>query len=200
MRWHRATLPGRRDIVQADTPQRWSELWNTTTSLSTWRPTTMPAAANDDFEALKAAHEAGLVVVGAVVMSRSAEGDVDVREAGGGDVAGGATLGAVGGLVVGLFAPPLLLSTAIGAGIGAAIGGLVKKHEEKALGVDMEQYLPPGSSAIVAVVDDVYLDRLASTITKADKRVSKAIDSGDYDKIKEAVQQASGKITDAFES
>jgi uncharacterized membrane protein len=158
------------------------------------------AAANDDFQALKDARALGLDLVGAVVMTHSADGDVHVRESGDGDVAGGAGLGAVGGLVVGLFAPPLLLSTAIGAGIGAAIGGLVKKHAEKKMGVDVEEYLPPGSSAIVAVVDDAYLDRLASTITKADKRVSKAIDSGDYDDIKKAVQKSADKITDAIES
>ena len=158
------------------------------------------AAANDDFQALKDAKAAGLDVVGAVVMTHSTDGDVDVKEAGDGDVAGGAGIGAVGGLVVGLFAPPLLLSTAIGAGIGAAIGGLVKKHEEKELGVDLEEYLPPGSSAIVAVVDDVYLDRLASTIGKADKRVSKAIDSGDYDKIQKAIADAGGDISDAVQS
>ena len=63
-----------------------------------------------------------------------------------------------------------------------------------------DEYLPPGSSAIVAVVDDVYLDRLASTIGKADKRVSKAIDSGDYDKVKKAVEKSADQITDSFES
>jgi len=158
------------------------------------------AAANDDFQALKDARGAGLDVVGAVVMTHSSDGDVDVEESGGGEVAGGAGIGAVGGLVVGLFAPPLLLTTAIGAGLGAAIGGLVKKHEEKEMGVEVDEYLPPGSSAIVAVVDDVYLDRLASTITRADKRISKAIDSGDYDKVRSAVQKSSDQVTDAIES
>jgi uncharacterized membrane protein len=156
-------------------------------------------AARDDFRALKDARAAGLDIVGAVVMTHSADGDVDVQEAGDGDVGGGAGIGAVGGLVVGLFAPPLLLSTAIGAGIGAAIGGLVKKHEEKEMGVELEEYLPPGSSAIVAVVDDVYLDRVSSTIVKADKRVSKAIDSGDYDKLKKAVEKSADQITDSIE-
>ena len=158
------------------------------------------AAANDDFQVLKAAREDGLEIVGAVVMTHSAEGDVDVDETGAGAVAGGASLGAIGGLVVGLFAPPLLLSTAIGAGIGAGIGELVKRHEEKELGVEVEEYLPPGSSAIVAVVDDVYLDRVDNAITKATKKVSKAIDSGDYDKIKKAVQDSSAQIDDAIES
>jgi uncharacterized membrane protein len=158
------------------------------------------AAANDDFQALKDARAEGLAIVGAVVMTRSADGDVDVKEAGDGTVAGGAGLGALGGIVVGLFAPPLLLSTAIGAGIGAAIGGLVKKHEEKELGVDVDEYLAPGTSAIVAVVDDTYLDQVDAAITKASKKVSKAIDSGDYDTIKKAVHKASDEVTDAIES
>lgn len=87
--------------------------------------------------------------VGAAVLSRAEGGDVGVKEVGDGEVGGGALIGALGGLVVGLFAPPLLLSTGIGAGIGAGVGALMKHHEEKAIGVDAEEYLPPGSSAIV---------------------------------------------------
>ena len=159
-----------------------------------------PDTAQQDFQALKDAKEDGLDIVGAVVMTRSADGDVKVHESGDGDVAGGAGIGAIGGLVVGLFAPPLLLSTAIGAGIGAAIGGLVKKHEEKKIGVDMDEYLPAGSSAVVAVVDDTYLDQVEAALGKATKKVSKAIDSGDYDTIKKAIGKASDEVTDAIES
>lgn len=158
------------------------------------------ASAQDDFEALREAWVDDLEVVGAVVMTRSEDGDVDVHETGGGEVGAGASLGAVGGLVVGLFAPPLLLSTAIGAGIGAGIGELVKRHEEKELGVELDEYLPPGSSAIVAVVEDTYLDRVDHVISKSSKKVTKAIDSGDYDKIKKAVQDAAVRIDDAIES
>jgi uncharacterized membrane protein len=156
--------------------------------------------AKQDFQALKDAKADGLEIVGAVVMTRSDDGDVDVHETGDGDVAGGAGLGALGGLVVGLFAPPLLLTTAIGAGIGAAVGGMVKKHQEKRIGVDMDEYLPPGSSAVVAVVDDTYLDQVEAALGKAGKKVSKAIDSGDYDTIKKAVEKASDEVTDAIES
>lgn len=157
--------------------------------------------ANDDFQALKTARTDGLEVVGAVVMTRSADGgDVDVKETGGGEVSGGATMGALGGLVVGLFAPPLLLSTAIGAGIGAGIGELVKRHEEKEMGFELDEYLPAGSSAIVAVIDDAYLDRIDKVATRATKKVSKAIDSGDYDKMRSAVMNASAQIDDAIES
>lgn len=157
-------------------------------------------AASDDFQTLKDARAEGLELVGAVVMERPADGDAKVKEVGGGEVGGGATVGAVAGLVVGLFAPPLLLSTAIGAGIGAAIGGLVKRHEEKEMGADVDEYLPPGSSAIVAVVDDAYLDRIDAALGKSVKKVSKAIDSGDYDKVKKAVEDSADRITDAIES
>ena len=57
--------------------------------------------------------------------------------------------------------------TAVGAGIGAGVGALAKRHEEKAIGVDAEEWLPPGSSAIVAVVDDLYLDRVDKAVGKA---------------------------------
>lgn len=159
-----------------------------------------PAAAAADFQALKDAQADEFSVVGAVVIDRGTTGGVNVKAHDTGEVAGGAGVGAIAGLVVGLFAPPLLLSIAVGAGVGAGIGELVKRHEEKELGLDLEQYLPPGSSAIVAVVDDQYLDRLDAVLTKSVKKVSKAIDSGDYDKVKKAVEKSADSISDAIES
>ena len=159
------------------------------------------ATAADDFKALKDAQGAGeYKVVAAAVISRDAQGNVDVDEHGTGEVGGGAALGATGGFVVGLFAPPLLLATAIGAGIGAGIGALVKRHEEKEMGADVEEYLPPGSSAIAVVVDDTYLDNVDKVLGKSAKKVSKAIDSGDVDKLKEALTEAGLNIDDAISS
>lgn len=113
-------------------------------------------------------------------MNRDADGQVDVKEHGDAHTAGGAVLGGTAGLVVGLFAPPLLAATAIGAGIGAVLGHLRKRHDEKQLGVGLEEYLPPGSSAVAAVVDDIYADKVEKALVKSDKRINKAIDSGDY--------------------
>jgi uncharacterized membrane protein len=138
--------------------------------------------------------------VAAVVLQRDAAGKVDVKEHGGGLVAAGTAVGALGGLVVGLFAPPLLLATAIGAGIGAGAGAIAKRHEEKEIGVDAETWLPVGSSAIVAVVDDLYLDRVDNAVAKAVKKTNKAIDKGDYDAVVKAVNEGNEKISDAVES
>ena len=158
-------------------------------------------AAADDFKALKEGEKDGeYEVVGAVVMNRDANGKVDVDEHGDKHVAAGTTLGAIGGLVVGLFAPPLLAATAIGAGIGALLGELSKKHQEKKLGVDVEEYLPAGSSAVVAVVDDQYADKVEAALVKSDKRINKAIDSGDYDKLQKAISKSGDQVADAITS
>jgi uncharacterized membrane protein len=157
------------------------------------------AAAREDFDALKAAQGADLQVVAAVVMSRDAQGQVDVLSEGDGMTGGGAVLGGGVGLVVGLFAPPLLAATAVGAGIGALLGHLTKKHAEKELGVELEEYLPPDSSAVVVVVDDVYLDRVEAALTKAVKRISKAVDSGDYDKLEKALAKSEDQVSKAAE-
>jgi uncharacterized membrane protein len=158
------------------------------------------AAARDDFDALKAAQGADLQVMAAVVMSRDAAGQVDVLSEGSGMTGGGAVLGGGVGLVVGLFAPPLLAATAIGAGIGAVLGHLTKRHAEKELGVELEEYLPPNSSAVVVVVDDVYLDRVEAALTKAVKRINKAVDSGDYDKLSKALAESEDEVSKAVES
>ena len=153
------------------------------------------SAAAEDFKAIKKMED--VAVVAAVVLDRDAAGKVNVKEHGGGLVAAGSAVGAVGGLVVGLFAPPLLLATAVGAGIGAGVGALTKRHEEKSIGVDAEQWLPPGASSIVAVVDDQYLDRIDKAVGKATKKVTKAIDKGDYDAVVKAVNEGDEKIIEA---
>jgi uncharacterized membrane protein len=156
------------------------------------------SAAADDYQMIKGLGDAA--VVAAVIMDRDSAGKVEVKEHGGGLVAGGTTVGAVGGFVVGLFAPPLLLATVVGAGIGAGAGALARRHEEKEIGVNAEEWLPPGSSAIVAVVDDLYLDRVDKAVSKANKKISKAVDKGDYDAVVKAVNEGDEKIIDAAES
>jgi uncharacterized membrane protein len=153
------------------------------------------SAAAQDFKDLKGLDD--VAVVAAVVLERDADGKVQVTEHGGGLVASGTAVGGIAGLVVGLFAPPLLLATAVGAGIGAGVGAIRKRHEEKAIGVDADEWLPANGSAIVAVVDDLYLDRVDHAIQKASKKVTKAIDKGDYDAVVKAVNEGNDKIIEA---
>ncbi|WP_314506868.1 DUF1269 domain-containing protein [uncultured Microbacterium sp.] len=156
------------------------------------------ASARADFTAIKDVDD--VAVVAAVVLSRDADGKVAVKEHGGGLISRGTAIGAVGGLVVGLFAPPLLLSGIVGAGIGAGVAKIAKHHEEKKLGVEAEEWLPADSSAIVAVVDDLYLDRIDAAFEQATKKIGKAIDKGDYDAVVKAVNEGDEKIVDAIDS
>ena len=156
------------------------------------------ASASANFTAIK--HVDDVAVVAAVVLSRDADGEVAVKEHGGGLISRGTAIGAVGGLVVGLFAPPLLLSGIVGAGIGAGVAKIAKHHEEKKLGVEAEEWLPADSSAIVAVVDDLYLDRIDAAFEQATKKIGKAIDKGDYDAVVKAVNEGDEKIVDAINS
>ena len=157
-----------------------------------------PASAADDYKALKSLDEAA--VLASVVLSRSADGKVEVKEHGGGLIGGGIAVGAVAGFVVGLFAPPLLAATVVGAGIGAAAGAIARHHEEKKIGVEADEWLPADSSAIVAIVDDLYLDRVDHAIDKAAKKVSKAIDKGDAEKVAKAIDEGGDKILKAIEA
>ena len=160
-------------------------------------------SANSDFQSLKDAEGSDdFKVEGAVVMSRDGDGNVDVLESGDAntDTSKGAVIGGGIGLVVGLFAPPLLAATAIGAGIGALLGHFTKKHEEKELGVDLDEYFPPNSSAVVVVVDDTYLDNVETALANSSKRINKAISSDDYDKLQKAVSKSQDEIDDAVDS
>jgi uncharacterized membrane protein len=158
------------------------------------------AAAADDYASLKSGeHDGEYKVVGAVVLNRDADGKVDVKEHDE-TVGEGAMVGAGAGIAIGLFAPPLLLLTAIGAGIGAGIGALRKRHEEKKLGVDVDEYLPPGSSAVVAIVEDEWADKVEKTLAKSDKRIRRAVDSGDIDAVEKAISRSADDVEDAGSS
>jgi len=162
----------------------------------------------DDTQSAEAAHQllmdaestGDFKLVGSAVVTRDAQGKARVNVSGDHAVPAGAAVGGLTGLVIGLFAPPLLLMVLGGAAVGAGIGELVKLHEEKQIGVDLEEYLPSGSSAIAAVVDNTYADRVEAALNKATKKVRKAVESGDYSAVKQALEGAGITVADALES
>lgn len=159
------------------------------------------AAAQSDFETLKELQDDGDVkVLAAEVASRDESGKVRVREHERGEALTDIGLGAAAGALVGLFAPVLLAATAIGAAVGGVLHEIHKRYDEHEIAKDVDEYLPANSSAILAVVDDEYADRLDKALDHATKKLTRAVDSGDFRKLERAMESADKDINRAVDS
>jgi uncharacterized membrane protein len=129
-----------------------------------------PDAAQQDWDRIKRLASEKVVRVEALVLvSRDTDGKIHVKDDA--HEAGiGAVVGAVGGALVGLIFPPALLaSAAVGAGIGAGAGTVldqVQKHEIK---TEVEATMPPGSSGIVALIEERWVTDVQKALANAEK-------------------------------
>ena len=91
-----------------------------------------PNAAQQDWDGIKQLARDGVITVdGLVLVSRDADGKIDVKD-NAHDVGRGAALGAVGGAIIGLIFPPAFLaSAAVGAGVGAGAGAIVDRSRRR---------------------------------------------------------------------
>ena len=55
-------------------------------------------------------------------------------------------------------------------------------------------------TAIVAIIDDQYADRVDRAFAKAAKRVSKAVDKGDVEELQKALDKGGDEIAKALDS
>ena len=149
-----------------------------------------PESAKADFDALKKAQREGIVMIdGAVLVSRDADGTMHVKESGDHDVFKGATVGVAGGLVVGLFAPPLLGAIVVGGVVGGLIGKLAKHHDEKGIAKDVEAVIPPGTSGVVAVFEEIWVTEVERQLAKADKKAIKEADKQTAKELKSSLEE-----------
>jgi len=97
--------------------------------------------------------EKEISVQGVILATKDEHGEMQVVEAGDHAVRKGATMLGGAGLVVGLFAPPLLAATAVGAGIGAVAGKFAKHRVESGIAEKLDGTLPDGSAALIAIYE-----------------------------------------------
>jgi uncharacterized membrane protein len=151
----------------------------------------IPELAHDDFDSLVtlvAAKE--LEVEGVAVVTVDADGKVAVEETGDHLGRKGAKLGGGVGLVVGLFAPPLLAATAVGAAGGAIVAKFAKHKVTSGLGEKLGNALPPGSAGILAIYDRAKADLVTATLVSAVRSSTAPIDGGGAKELKSALAQA----------
>ena len=144
-----------------------------------------PDAAQGDWDDIKSlARDGEITVDGLVLVRRDAGGKIDVKDDAS-DVGRGAVLGAVGGAVIGLIFPPAFLaSAAVGAGIGAGAGAIVDRKQKKEIKADVEDVLPPGSSGIVALFEEEWIDAVENALTNADRVTKHEVDSASAQDVK----------------
>ena len=128
--------------------------------------------AKRDFDAVvKLAEDNSITIEGIVLVQKDSDGEVHVTQTG--DHLGRKGLKAGGGvgLVVGLFAPPLLAATAVGAAAGGVAGKFAKHRLESGIGEKMDAALPSGSAGVIAVYDSnaaaAVDDALANAVKKS---------------------------------
>ena len=118
-----------------------------------------------------------LAIDGVVVARREADGKVHLEELTEHSTRTGLGWGVVGGIALAALFPPTLLAGAVGGGvIGAAAGkvrNLVRRSEVEK---ELERALDPGTSGILALVEDQAAAQVQRALAEADRIVSKSVD------------------------
>jgi uncharacterized membrane protein len=151
----------------------------------------IPDLAQRDFDALlNLIEEKKVGSDGVVLVTKDAEGEVEVVESGdhlarkGAGVLGGA------GFVVGLFSPPLLAATAGGAAIGAVAGRFAEHRLTSGIGEKLDDALPPGSAGVIAVYDHADAEQVDDALGNAIRKSTAQIDKASAKELKAGLAEA----------
>ena len=147
--------------------------------------------AKHDFDQLvKLVADKELQVEGVVLVSKDAAGEVTLQETGDHLGRKGLEIGAGVGLVVGLFAPPLLAAVVVGGAVGGLAAKFAKHRVEKGLEEKMGGALGPGWAGIVAIYDRSKADTVDATLVSAVKKSTAHIDGHGAKALKAAIAEA----------
>ncbi|MEZ5116425.1 MAG: arylsulfatase [Candidatus Nanopelagicales bacterium] len=154
-----------------------------------------PAAAQEDFDAVVArVKDRSVRSQGVVLVSKDDAGNAVVRDTGDHLGRRGAGWGGGVGVLVGLFAPPLLASVAVGAAAGAVVGKFAGHKVRSQIEDRLGDGLPPGSALVLGVF--AADDRLAAEQALAGSPAKSVaeMDSRGLSDLKEALAEAMGKF------
>jgi uncharacterized membrane protein len=151
----------------------------------------IPDLAQKDFDALvKLVTDKQLTVEGVALVTNDADGNVTLKETGDHLGRKGMKIGGGVGLVVGLFAPPLLASAVVGGAVGGLAGKFARHRVESGLEEKMGAALPPGSAGVVAIYDRGKASTVDATLTSAVRKSVAQVDGGGAKKLKAALAEA----------
>src|ERR1700754_3023316 len=147
--------------------------------------------AKRDFDAVvKLAEDSAITMEGVVLVQKDSDGEVHVSETGDHLGRKGAKAGGGVGLVVGLFAPPLLAATAVGAAAGGVAGKFARHRLESGIGAKMDAALPPSSGGVIAVYDSDGAAAVDGALSNAVKKSVAQIDGTKAKELKAGLAEA----------
>ncbi len=150
-------------------------------------------AAKEDYEAVLAS---GGYLHGAVVVNKDLEGNLSVEQTDHMVREGAAGLGAVG-FAVGLFAPPLLAATAVGAAIGAGAGKLLHHRTAGKLEEQAGAAMPIGGAGLIVAYPRSAKEKVEPTVTRAVTKVVGEAEGHHVKALKEAIADAQRRMADS---
>ena len=121
------------------------------------------AAAQEDYEAVLGC---GAHLLGAVVVTKDLEGNLAVEQTDHMVTEGAEGLASVG-FVVGLFAPPLLAATAIGAALGAVGGKALHKNTGSKIEEAAGDTIPIGGAGLIVAYHRDVADQVEAAVTRS---------------------------------
>jgi uncharacterized membrane protein len=155
----------------------------------------IPDLAQKDFdEYVKLAGDGKIVTDGVALVVKDADGEVQVQQTGDHLGRKGVKVGGGVGLVIGLFAPPLLAATAVGAAAGALAGKFARHRVQAGIGEKMDDALPPGSAGVIAIYDHDGADAVAGALANAIRTSTAEIDKASADELKSGLKEASAGL------
>jgi arylsulfatase len=150
-------------------------------------------AAHEDYEAVLSC---GARLWGAVVVSKDLEGNVSVEQTDHMVEEGAAGLAAVG-FAVGLFAPPLLAATAIGAAMGAIGGKALHKRTGSKIEEQAGETIPIGGAGLIVAYPHAVAEKVEPAVTRAIKHVVGEAEGHHVEALKGALAEAQQKMAEA---
>ena len=147
-------------------------------------------AAMEDYESVLGC---GGYLHGAVVVTKDLEGELAVEQTDHMVREGAAGLGAVG-FVVGLFAPPLLAATAVGALLGAGAGKLLHHKVAEKLESQAGETIPIGGAGLIVAYPHSAAESVEPAVTRAVTRAIGEAEGHHAQALKGAIADAQTKL------
>ena len=132
---------------------------------------------------------------GAVVVTKDLEGNLAVEQTDHMVRKGAEGLGAVG-FAVGLFAPPLLAATAIGAAVGAVAGKALHKKTGSKIEEMAGATIPIGGAGLIVAYPRSDAEKIEPAVTRAIQKVVGEADGKHVKALKGALADAQQKMAE----